>query len=295
MDLQKLRALVLLADTGSYSEAAERLYMTQSNVSKQVQALEKEWNVQLVDRSRRAIQLTPQGEVAVRHARGIVGDCDALLRDLAGMRPKLRLAALPVMAHYGITGLLAAFQEAYPEVDLEVQEVEGANLMAEELRDGKHELAILRTFPGEQKGLDKLVFCTDRLAAALPRQHPLAGRVSLSLRELAGERLALLDHNSVLHGMIQDACAAAGFTPNMCYAGRRIENILELVADGFGVSLLMEKAAAYLDNENVLLIPIEKELVSEISLMRPKGRHTPLCDLFWQFAADTRRKMAVAR
>ena len=283
MDVQKLRTFVTLADAGSYSEAAERLYMTQSNVSKQIQSLEKELGDVLVDRTRRNIRFTEAGQTVLRHARYLLADYDGMMSELAGKPPILPLAALPVMAHYGIPTLLAAFQQTHPEIELSVEEVEGI-LMPEALAEGKYELAFLRTLPGEEEGCyEKQVLCRDRLVAVLPRQHPLAGRAGIHLEELAGERLAMLAQSSTLYGLITNACHLAGFTPNICYTGRRMENILELVVGGFGCSLLMERATVYVDNARVRLVPLEEKIISEVSLMRLKGRHSTPAERFWTF------------
>lgn len=284
MDIQKLRSLVLLAETGSYSVAAERLYTSQSNVSKQIQALERELNVPLVDRTHRTIRLTTAGETAVGYARRMVSDSDAMLAELGGRASVLRLASLPVMAHYGITALLTAFRRRHPEVELAVEEVD-ALLRPEELSGSRYELAFLRTRPEEDR-FEKRVLCRDRLTAAVPLGHPLAARSSLRLEELSGERMALLDQSSALYDLIWEACGRAGFAPDLCYTGRRIENILELVAGGFAVSLLMDRAARYVDNPQVKLVPLEEMLASDVSLVRPRGRHSRLSDQFWDFVGD---------
>lgn len=283
MEIQKLRSLVALARTKNYSEAAEQLFTSQSNVSKQILSLEKELGVQLVDRSRRAIILTEAGDIVLRRASLILNEYDAMLRELEqGCR--VRILCLPVMAHYGLTRLISEFQRRWPEASISLEEVEGQEL-PELVQRGYAELAICRTDYIQGGSFDCLPLYRDRLTAILPAGHPLARRKRLSLRDLAGEPLLQVGESSTLYRTVMEACEQAGFVPDIRYTSRRMENLLSMVADGDGISLMMEQAAKYLPWQGVAAVPLREEIVSELALIRlHRGAHSAGERKFWDFA-----------
>ena len=289
MELQKLRALVALAQSASYTEAAGRLYTTQSNVSKQILSLERELGVRLVERSRRGVALTPAGETAVRGAQKILDEYDAMCRALRTDSGQLTLACIPIVAHYGVTGLFSGFQRAYPALRLAVEEREDSNLL-DAVRSGAWEAAVCRT-DQDCSGLEKLVLCRDRMVAALPAGHPLAREEAVSLTQLQQEEFLQLGPTSTLYQTVLDICRAAGFTPRITYTSTRMETLLELVREGNGVSLMMARAAAYLPIAGVVLRPLREEVVSELSLVRAAARRRSLAaSRPWTYAAGWVRR-----
>lgn len=284
MELQKLRTLLVLSQSARFAEAAERLYTTQSSVSKQLQSLERELGTRLVERGGRQLTLTADGETVVQSARRILAEYDAMCRTLQAGRDRLTLACIPVMAHYGVTKLFSDFQRAYPGARLTVEEREDSQL-PEAVRRGDWELAVCRT-DRDCGGLDRLVLYRDRLAVVLPAGHPLAGEEGLELAQLCQERFLQLGPTSALYQEVLDACRTAGFTPQIAYTSTRMENLLALVREGAGISLMMEHAAAYLPTSGVVIRPLREEVSSELSLIRASdGRHSPIACRFWEYAA----------
>lgn len=289
MDIQKLRALATLAAAKNYTETAERLFTTQSNISKQISSLESELKVQLVDRSHRKANLTPAGETALRHAQTILHEYDSMLQELH-QSCCLRVACLPVMAHYGLTGLISAFQSRYPGISLQLEELEGQDLL-QLLAQGQAQLAICRADHISTAKFECLPLCRDRLAAAVPAQHPLAGSKAVSLRQLQDESMLQLGESSTLYQLILNACVEAGFAPKICYTSRRMENILAMVSDGAGVSLMMEHAAKYLPAKGAVILPLKEEIFSQLALVRMRGApHTPDAEKFWAFARSWKQQ-----
>lgn len=285
MELQKLRTLVVLSQSARFTDAAEQLYMTQSNVTKQVQSLERELGVTLVERGGRRLALTPAGERVVRSARLILAEYDAMCRSLQANRGMLTIACIPVMAQYNVTKLFADFQRAFPQTTLVVEERED-NALLDRVRQGRWELAVCRT-DQDCDGIDKLVLYRDRLSVALPAGHPLAGDAAISLARLRRERFLQLGPTSTLYRVVLDACQAAGFSPLIAYTSTRMENLLSLVREGNGVSLLMGHAASYLHTPDVVIRPLQERVVSELSLARAAhARRSPAARSFWTYAKE---------
>lgn len=283
MNILRLKFFIAVAETGSFSEAAEQLYTTQSSVSKQVMALEKELNIRLFDRTSRKTELTPQGKTALTHAKTIMADYEAMMAELSSSGAgTLCLLSIPVMAQYGITGILADFRQRYPHLSMTVEEKETVHILSA-LENGKCDMAFMR---GEMldESYEKIPLKKDRLAAVLPINHPLAALSSVPLCRLQKEPFLLLDQGTLLYDSCLKACGQAGFTPNVTYTGTRMETIAELVSQGMGVSLMMEQAVSYLRNSKVAILPLEDGIISHISLVRPKRRAmSPAARTFWDF------------
>lgn len=276
MDITQIQYVLAVAATGSFSAAADELYISQSSLSKQIMALEKELGVALFDRSKRKISLTPAGESFLPHARAIDAAHRALLADLARFKaaPTLRIVAIPVIAQYGITDHVARFRSVHPDIDLVLEEREASAILPA-LDNHQYDLAFVR-----DNYLDAAAYVThpvahDQMVVVVARKHRLAGRASLALAELANENHIMFDRGTVVHELAVDACRAAGFEPRIFYASLRVESVLGLVASNAGVALMMEQVVAYHRHPEVVAIPLEELIESNIVLAAPQGRKLP--------------------
>lgn len=285
MELQKMKALIELSRTRNYSETAERLYTTQSNISKHIQSLEKELGVQLIDRSRRKIAMTKAGETVVRHAMKMMKIHDVMLQGLAAGSEQLQIACLPVMAHYGLTGLVSVFQKNHPQWVLVLNEIEDRDIL-EQVRQEQVEMAICRTESIKQDNkYEKLTLRLDRLVAVLPEKHCLANQTSVSLKRLYQEQFLQLSRTSSLYDTVVEACNQAGFKPIIRYTSRRMENLLAMVKEGDGISLMMERSVRYLPVSGLRVVPLDEDVISEIALVRIRKRKKSAgAKAFWVFA-----------
>src|SRR3954451_4364608 len=128
LDVKRMRILKEVADKGSFSAAAESLSYTQSAVSQQIAALEKEAGAQLVQRGSRGIRLTEAGEALVKHADAILtrlSDAEAELEAIRGLRGgRLRMATFPTGAGRRMPLAIATFRERHPDIELTVRQLE---------------------------------------------------------------------------------------------------------------------------------------------------------------------------
>ena len=285
MNIERLRYLVVLSESRTFSEAADRLFTTQGNVSKQILALEKELGVLLADRSGLTVTLTEAGKAVIIRARTILNEYAALRQDAAAFspssRPVVRICSIPVMAHYQITEILSSFHAGHPRFRMDIREAEGVNI-PEELIKRTADLAFARSDYLDNEEFEALPFCRDELAAVLPCSHPLAGRSTLDLNELKGESFLQLGPSTNLYDTFEESCRLAGFEPDVAYTGTRIENILELVEGGMGISLMMRRAAEYNRTGRIAILPLKEKITSEIALIRlRRARHSPAAKEFW--------------
>src|SRR6202142_528890 len=192
LNVNRLRILIEVARSGSFSAAAEALCYTQSAVSQQVAALEAETGVTLLERLPRGVRLTPAGEVLLTYAEGIIARlhaAEAEMAAIAGLRGgQLRMASFPTAGATLMPLAIAIFRAQHPEVELTLAEGEPEE-MAPRLSAGEFDIPLLFEFadPSQSLGpdLSRLELFEDPMFLALPADHPLARRRTLRLENLS--------------------------------------------------------------------------------------------------------------
>lgn len=292
MEIEHLHEFTVIAKLQSFSRAAEELCISQSSLSKHMLALERELGVPLLVRNPRSVELSPAGAQILPLAAQTyeIQNKITVAAALQSSREKtlLKIASIPVMAQYNITGILAKFQRLHPGATLEVQECEQHEISAR-LEQGACELAFFRLSGGEESDLEVLEFCRDNLVAVVPRDHPLSVRETVCLSDLRTEPLLFLDRRTGLHALCDELCHRAGFEPKVVYTGHRPENIVELAAQHMGIALLMKRHTDYVQNSQVACMDVAPLVESSICLVRSKNRKSSaLAGAFWEFVAEHR-------
>lgn len=285
MDIQKMKFFIDLAETKNYTETAERLFTTQSNVSKQIISLEKELDTYLFDRTRRHIELTEAGKTLLPYAHRILEDYYALWNATSPYRNSessmLKIYAIPVMAQYKITGLIADFHKKHTEIRLDIEEIESANLM-HELDEGHCDIAYARIFSLDENKYEKITLEYDHFTAVLPKDHALANQKIIDIAQLKDENFLQLDKSTCLLDHVCSICKKSGFLPKIGYTGTLMDNILGLVSNGMGISLMMQHAVESMHHSGIKLVPLADNIKSELAFVRLKGiKHTKASNLFW--------------
>src|SRR5919107_1157506 len=192
LDVRRMRVLREVAQRGSFSAAAEALSFTQSAVSQQIAALEREAGTTLVERSVRGIRLTDAGRALVRHTDAILGrlaEAEAELEAIAGLRGgRLRMASFESAGATLMPPAIAAFRHEHPAVELSMSLSEPEDCIPL-LRSGDLDLAIVfeSAVQDHDDGVERVHLLEDPMHLVLPRDHPLASRRRVRLADLAGE------------------------------------------------------------------------------------------------------------
>jgi DNA-binding transcriptional LysR family regulator len=194
MDLRHLRYFVAVAEEGSFTRAAERLWIAQSGLSQQILALERELGVGLLTRLSRGVELTDAGRLFLEKARLTINaaeDAQAVARCAeSGLVGNLRLG-LSWQCRYGAGPvLLRAFALDRPGVDLEVVEAQSGTLAAN-VRDQRLDAAIVVAPERAMRGVAVLDLSLERAGVAMAQDHPLARRAGLAPADLAGETFVI--------------------------------------------------------------------------------------------------------
>lgn len=241
MNLNDLQAFLAVAESGSFSRAAERLHLTQPAVSKRVQALEGALKCRLFDRVGRRIYLTDAGRVLRPRA-------EALLRNLEDTQRELRDLDRRVAGELGLTtshhvGLhrlapaLRTFTRRYPEVQLDIR-FEDSEAAHDLVRQAETEIAVVTLNPSGDPQLTSHLLWDDPLVFVVSEEHELAGRGPLSLAGLADAQPVLPGQSTYTGRIVLAAFANAGLSLRPNLATNYLETIAMLVSIGLGWSVL---------------------------------------------------------
>jgi DNA-binding transcriptional LysR family regulator len=245
MELRHLRYFVAVAEEGHVTRAAERLGIQQPPLSQQIQALERELDVQLFRRKPRGVELTPAGRTLLDEARAILARTAeavaATQRAAQGEAGRIGIGFTSSASfHPFVPRAIRAFREAHPLVALALEESGTTELVAA-LRGQAIDAAFVRSPVGESADLTVRPLLEEAMVAALPSGHPLSiAKEPLPLAALAGETFILYRRpvGPGLHDAIIAACDRAGFSPQIGQEAPRMLSTLSLVAAGLGVTVV---------------------------------------------------------
>ncbi|MET0235510.1 MAG: LysR family transcriptional regulator [Kibdelosporangium sp.] len=192
METRQLEYFVAVAEELSFTKAAQRLYAVQSTVSAAIKSLEAELGTTLFDRSTRKVALSVPGAAFLPEAKAAIEAVDramAVAQEAAtGLRGSIRIGTMTNIAVIDLPGLLGAFHERYPLVDIHVTvSTTGSTGMADDVRSGRLDVALLGLPESDTAGLTTLPLAGWRYVVLLPAHHRLARRARISLPDLAGE------------------------------------------------------------------------------------------------------------
>jgi DNA-binding transcriptional LysR family regulator len=248
-DLGQLRVVREVGARGSFSAAADALYYTQSAVSKQVAALEREAGVPLIERAVRPVRLTEFGRALVVHAEAIFGRLAAAedeLAAIAGLRAgTLRLGTFASAGATLVVPAVTTFYASYPDVKLALIEAEPSESITL-LRAGELDVAVIYDYPALSASLDddleSVHLLDDRFELIVPAGHALATKRRVRLDTLADER-GLFPRitggvSSTYDRLMRGACAVAGFAPQILFEINDCQTAQGFVAAGMGIAVL---------------------------------------------------------
>lgn len=245
---RQLESLVAVADHGSFRRAATSLGISQPALSAQVQGAEELLGVQVFERDRRSVLVTPAGEDVIGRARAALASIDAV-RDAARRRSEplvgpLRLGVIPTVAPYWLPPLLPAVRAKFPKLELILREDQTSRLLSQ-LAAGTLDAAFLAIpVPGD---LTTAVVAREAFVAAAPRGSDLVSkRGKLTERDLDGHTVLLLEDGHCLRDQALAACERGGAVESMEVRATSLPTLVQMVAGGLGVTLLPEAAAAAL-------------------------------------------------
>jgi len=245
LKLKDLQYLVALADTRHFGKAAARCFVSQPTLSAQLRKLEQYLGAELVERQPRRVALTEVGEQVVARARSILQQSDEIVsivkRDRDPLSGKLKLALIPTIGPYLLPKVAPSIRRALPRLQMLLYEFRTGPLL-DRLRSGELDVGIL-ALPVDLDGLDSRALFDEPFFVAVPSQHRLANRSSVSASDLKGETLLLLEDGHCLRDQALEVCGRIDVKENQDFRATSLETLRQMVAAGLGMTLLPEMAA----------------------------------------------------
>jgi DNA-binding transcriptional LysR family regulator len=252
LDPRRLRVLREVAARGSFSAAAEALAFTQSAVSQQVAALERETATRLIERGVRPVRLTDAGRALLAHAEAVLARLDQAeqeLGELAGLRRgRLRIASFPTAIATLVPHAVARFNQLHPGVEVTVLDDHLQGLLPR-LARWELDLALIydhQALPEPTVTLERTHLLDDPFDLIVPDRHRLARRRSVALGDLAAETWIGGTPDGAYARIVLQSCRAAGFEPRVVFGSDDYNAVQAFVAVGLGIAILPRLALAFL-------------------------------------------------
>jgi DNA-binding transcriptional LysR family regulator len=252
LDVRRIRVLQEVVSKESFSGAAASLHLSQSAVSQQIAALEREVGVPLLERTSEGPKLTAAGQALMEHGDAVLCRLEEAERELSqivGLEAgRLRVASFPTAIATLMTRGLALFRQRFPKVELEFTEAEPEDSFPA-LKRGDFDLAVVFDYPAFpldfSRDVEAELIYEEPMWVALPPGHPLAAAKSVRISDLAEEDWLCGALPSSCRFQVINLCREAGFEPRISFQSEDYGVIKGFVAGGLGVSILPELAGSH--------------------------------------------------
>jgi DNA-binding transcriptional LysR family regulator len=274
MNLDGLAAFLAVAETGSFTAAADRLFLTQPAVSKRIAQLEGDLDTRLFDRIGREVRLTQAGDALLPRARAILltlEDTRRALHNLSGgIDGRLAFGTSHHIGLHRLPPVLREYTARYPQVQLDIRFIDSEDAW-EAIGHGEIELGIVTLPPSPDRAspLRAERIWDDPLAVVAASDHPLAGLRSATLRALSRHPAVLPSERTFTRRIVDAAFAARGLATPGGINTNYLETIRMMVAVGLGWSVL---PASMLDDQVVALTVSELRIRRELGVVYHPGR-----------------------
>ncbi|MBI2323154.1 MAG: LysR family transcriptional regulator [Chloroflexi bacterium] len=291
MDLRHLEAYVALCSALHFGRAAERVYVSQSTITRQIQQIERELQVTLLERSRRRVALTPAGRTFLVHAQRMLDEMREARLALAGaagpLQGHLVIGCFDGASIYLIPKILAALHVAHPQVVVSVATVSSRDA-PRAVREGTVDAAVV-VLPMPADGIQVRPLFHEELVLTLPVHHPLGALRQVPIAVLFDQPLIVSRPGQQTRRLIEGAFAAAGRAPSVAFELESVQARKDAVRAGLGVAILGKTSVLPgARGTGLLTRPLSPPIYRGIGLASRSGRTPdPLVAAFGQTALAT--------
>ncbi|TQS44434.1 LysR family transcriptional regulator [Cryptosporangium phraense] len=278
MELRQLAYFLAVAETGSFTRAATAVRVAQPGVSAQIRQLERELGQPLFDRSGRTVRLTEVGEAVLPYARAALAATEAArhaVDELTGLlRGRVSVGMITSCGPLGLPEILADFHRKHPAVEVTLTEADSDDLVAR-LHAGTLDAAIIGLPSVPPAGLATQIVTDEPVVGAVAAGQK--GPAELSIAELEHRPLISLPRGTGIRARLEDACRAAGFTPQIAFEASDPFLLADLAARDLGCAILPASVRA----PGVRTVPLTPEIRGQLALAwRETGQTNPAARTF---------------
>ncbi len=273
LSTRQLRAFVALAQERHFTRAAQRCHLTQPAFSALIRSLEETAGARLFDRNTRRVELTVEGRVFEASAQRLLGELELALEDVRDhalrRRGRVAVAALPSLAAGWLPDLLARFHADYPGIVLQLRDAL-LDPCLDMVQRGEVDFAVAAR-RDDMTGLESVFLHADRYYLVCRKDHALARREKVRVRDLAREPVIHLARGSSVRKQLDDAIGADALTPLL--EVEHLATAAGLISAGLGISIVPAMTLFHFQQAGLTIKPLQdKGLRRSLYLVRRKGR-----------------------
>lgn len=289
MKLRQLEYFVSLAQTGTFSEAAERVHVSQPALSQQIKKLEEELESDLLERMGKEVKLTEQGKQFLPEAMNVLDSVRSASQSVNGqdtIEGALRLGIIPTIAPYFLPTMMESLGVDPNGLDIHIEEQQ-TEVLINRLKTGSVDHLLLSP-PIPTEGLTVETVGKEPFYLAVSRDDPLSQQSAVSVPEMNNEPMLLLEEGHCLRDQSLEFCQQEDINPQVVFQGSSLQSILNLVATDFGYTFVPEMVVDHQIWDNVTFVPVESPRPTrELILVRRSS--TTLTELDNLFMETVRR------
>jgi DNA-binding transcriptional LysR family regulator len=295
LSLRQLSAFVAIARLGSFTRAATQLHLSQPALTVQIRELEAALGVRVLDRSTRAVSLTPMGRELLPTLERVLADLATVVvnsRELAERsRGIVRIAALPSISATLLPDIIAKFRRRFPGITVHLRDCV-ATTVATLVRAGEVDLGI-SSLARTDAAIRVTPFMSDRMEVLMPATHPLQRARTVALKEVVRHPLILMDTASSVRMVLERAFEAAGLVVSPAYEAAYIATAVGMVKAGLGITILPSSAVDHRAMTGLKARAIaDGALQRDIGVLEKVGRsRTPAAESFIDTLAAARHRV----
>ncbi len=242
MDIQNIRAFLMVAETGSFSRAAEKLFITQPAISKRISTLEFSLDCQLFDRLGKSVQLTQAGEALIPSYQRIIAEISETRRIISTLRAQvsgqLKFGTSHHIGLHRLPPVLRRYTSQYPDVELDIQFMDSEQAAALILK-GDIELALITLPDAVEKPFTTVPVWSDPMQCVVAKDHVLAGRKTVNRKQLAEHGVLLQSHSTHTRDII-DRTLQLDDKVKIIMESNYLETIKAMIQNNIGWGVLPE-------------------------------------------------------
>lgn len=272
MTFEQLKYFVALTEGENFLEVAEKLYISQSSLSKQIKKIEEELEISLLDRSGRKAKLTEGGEFFYLEAKKILLEYEKLLENIKPYKKKniLSIGVLPILSQYNLNLLFQNFKNSYPDIELIIDEQE-EKLLKEGILNKKYDFVISREL-FEEKLIKCETIAKDEIVAVYSSSHILTQDEFIKFTQLKKEKILTINNHTTVYKKIILLSQKMGVDLNIVRTGR-IESLVDYIKIEDAVALIPFKSLNVFKKDGLNFLPVVPLIDLDVFLIKNKETH----------------------
>lgn len=272
MDFESLKTLITVVDEKSFTRASQLLKLSQPTVSSHIRHLEEEFNTVLIDRSPKRFEVTQTGEMVYKRARQVLGVMDKAKKEVLQyhdqMKGTVKIGASYTVGEYILPSLLRAYDQEYPEVDLQVT-IANSERINREVQLHTLDVGLVEGRVADQ-GLSSFPFMKDKMVVIVPDNHPIRKCSNLSFEDLQDHTWIIREGGSGTRAMMESMLESYNIRPRKTITIGSNHGVVQGVKEGLGLSFISETVVTHTAAEHLIMpLPYIQPTTRYFSVVTP--------------------------